>query len=337
METPISVIESSQVAEARRHAVRVAQASDLSETLQGNAALVVTEAATNLVKYGRGGYVLVRAYTEPLARGLEILVLDQGPGIARIAESMDDGFSTGGSLGYGLGAIARLSSQFEIYTAAGAGTAIMARLDDEQRPTEPARRKLPLAVGGVTTPKSGQEACGDAWSCRWADGAIWVASVDGLGHGPQAATAAAQAIRVFHEGDSGRTPYDVLRDVHKALKATRGAVMAVAAIRPALGTMEFAGVGNISAVLVQDHEQRRLASMDGTLGYSVRAIREQSYSWTPSSMLVLATDGLSTRWNLGEQAALTARHPSLIAAVLHRDYARGLDDASIVVVKGQAP
>ncbi|CAM3411833.1 ATP-binding protein [Bordetella flabilis] len=337
METPVSVTESSQVAEARRHAVRVAQASDLSETLQGKAALVVTEAATNLVKYGRGGYVLVRPYAEPLAHGLEILVLDQGPGIARIEESLDDGFSTGGTLGYGLGAIARLSSQFEIYTAAGAGTAIMARLDDERRPAEPVRRKPPLAVGGVTTPKSGQEACGDAWSCRWADGTFWVASVDGLGHGPQAATAAAEAVRVFHAVDGGGSPYDVLRDAHKALKATRGAVMAVAAIRPALGTMDFAGVGNISAVLIQEHEQRRLSSMDGTLGYSVRAIREQSYSWTPSSMLVLASDGLSTRWNLGEQVALRARHPSLVAAVLHRDYARGMDDASVVVIKGLAP
>jgi anti-sigma regulatory factor (Ser/Thr protein kinase) len=337
METPISVTESSQVAEARRHAVRVAQASGLSEALQGRAALVVTEAATNLVKYGRGGYVLVRHYAEPVAQGLEVLVLDRGPGIARIDESMDDGFSTGGSLGYGLGAIARLSSQFEVYTAAGAGTAIMARLDDERDPTAPLPRTRPLAVGGVTTPKSGQEACGDAWSCRWIDGAFWITSVDGLGHGPQAASAAAEAVRVFHAGDGNRTPYDVLRDAHKALKATRGAVMAVAAIRPALGTLDFAGVGNISALLIQDHDQRRLPSMDGTVGYSVRTIREQSYSWTPSSMLVLASDGLSTRWNLAEQAGLLTRHPSLVAAVLHRDYARGLDDASVAVVKGMTP
>jgi serine/threonine protein phosphatase PrpC len=77
--------------------------------------------------------------------------------------------------------------------------------------------------------------------------------------------------------------------------------------------------------------------MDGTVGYSVRTIREQSYSWTPSSMLVLASDGLSTRWNLAEQAGLLTRHPSLVAAVLHRDYARGLDDASVAVVKGMTP
>lgn len=337
METPVSVTEASQVAEARRHAATVAKNNGLSETLQGKAALVVTEAATNLVKYGRDGYVLVRPYAEPLARGLEILALDRGPGIARVAESMDDGFSTGGSLGVGLGAIARLSSHFEIYTAQGAGTAILARLDEDQRLAEPVRRKPPLTVGGVTTPKAGQEACGDAWSCRWADGAFWVVAVDGLGHGPQAATAAAEAIRVFHEGDSTCSPYDILRGAHQALKSTRGAVMAVAAIRPALGMMEFAGIGNISAALVQNQEQRRLPSMDGTVGYSMRAIREQSYPWAASSMLVLASDGLSSRWNLGNQAALTARHPSLIASVMHRDYSRALDDATVVVVKGIAP
>lgn len=126
----------------------------------------------------------------------------------------------------------------------------------------------------------------------------------------------------------------MVRAAHKELKHTRGVVMAIAVVRPMLGTMEFAGVGNISAVLVQNQEQRRLPSTDGIVGYTVRAIREQSYTWTPASVLVLASDGLSSRWNLARQASLLVRHPSLIAGVMHRDYARSTDDATVVVAKG---
>ncbi|OZI20884.1 hypothetical protein CAL26_25835 [Bordetella genomosp. 9] len=336
METPISVTEQSQVAEARRQAVATAKNNGLSETLQNRAALVITELATNLVKYGRGGEVIVRPCPTPGEAGLEILALDKGPGIASIEQSMNDGYSSGSSLGVGMGSIARLSSHVDIYTSQGTGTAILARLLEETAPdaAAPPARRRPIEVSGLATAKAGQESCGDAWSARWADGAFWVVAVDGLGHGPQAAYAATQAVAVFHQADGTATPYEVVRAAHKELKHTRGVVMAVAVVRPMLGTMEFAGIGNISAVLIQDHEQRRLPSMDGTVGYSVRAIREQSYTWTPSSVLVLASDGLSSRWNLAQQASLLARHPSLIAGVMHRDFARSTDDATVVVAKG---
>lgn len=337
METPIVVVESSQVAQARRHALNVAQAHGLSEDLQGKAALVVTEAATNLVKYGRNGYIIARVYEDAGEAGLEVLALDSGPGIKNTHISLSDGYSTQGTLGLGLGAIARLSTQFDIYSTEGGGTAVLARLQDKQRPAAPRRRNFELAASGLSVPKEGQEACGDAWTSRWVDAALWVMAVDGLGHGPHAATAAAAAVRSFHAAAPDASPYDLLRGAHKDLKATRGAVMAVAAIRPVIGTMDFAGVGNIAAALVEDGEQRRLPSTDGIVGYGVHAIREHSYPWSARSMLVLTSDGLSSRWNLAGQIALAARHPTLVAGVMHRDYSRSNDDATVVVVKSATP
>lgn len=111
--------------------------------------------------------------------------------------------------------------------------------------------------------------------------------------------------------------------------------MAVAVIRPVLGSFEFAGIGNISTVLITPDELRRLPSTDGTVGYSVRTIREQSYPWVPGSILALSTDGLSTRWNLAAHPGLHRRHPALIAGVIHRDFSRTNDDATIVVVKDE--
>ncbi|ALM84649.1 SpoIIE family protein phosphatase [Bordetella sp. N] len=334
MEAPIVVNESSQVAEARRHAVSVGKALGFSEELTGRAALIVTEAATNLLKYGGGGTILTRPYADIDSTGLEILVLDKGPGIADPAASQRDGHSTGGTLGLGLGGIARQSHFHEIYTDEK-GTAILARVRSDEPAPAASRPRQWLNVGGLSTPLAGQEACGDAWASRWEAGALWVTMVDGLGHGPQAARAAHEALRVFQAASVTATPSEVLRAAHAALRSTRGAVMAVAVIRPMLGAFTFAGIGNISAQLISPSETRRLPSTDGTVGYSVRSIREQSYTWEPGSMLAMSTDGLSTRWTMAGHPGLQRRHPSLIAGVLHRDFSRSNDDATIVVVKDE--
>ena len=45
------------------------------------------------------------------------------------------------------------------------------------------------------------------------------------------------------------------------------------------------------------------------------------------------SDGLSSKWNLSGHPGLLGRHPMLIAAVLHRDFSRNTDDATVVVVR----
>ncbi len=332
METIVTVSEPSQVAQARRQALAVASACAFSEEAAGKVALIVTEAGTNLVKYAGGGYLVVRPYAEDDLLGVEILALDNGPGLNQL--SLQDGHSTGGSLGLGMGAIMRMSTSCEIYTGEGRGTAILARVAPGK--ARSAARPPPvqrLTAGGISTPKPGQEACGDAWAETWRDGALWLTVIDGLGHGPQAAFASAQAIRVFREASGNASPEEILSRAHGELKATRGAVMAVAAIRPAEGRIDFAGIGNIAAVVLRQDDVKRLASMDGTVGYSIRQIRGQSQPWTPESTLIMNSDGLSSRWNLAEHPGLLSRHPSLIAAVLHRDFGRQNDDTTVVAAK----
>jgi anti-sigma regulatory factor (Ser/Thr protein kinase) len=333
VETKLVVSESSQVAQARRQVLAVCAASGFTEEIAGKAALVVTEAATNLVKYAGGGEMIIRAYSERGTDGVEILALDSGPGIDDLPASLSDGHSTGGTLGLGMGAIGRLSSQSEVYSIPGGGTALWARVAREKT-VYPARNPAhELVASGIATPKPGQEACGDMWTVKRLDGTLWAAVIDGLGHGPQAAIAAAEAVRTFHGASADTTPQELLQKTHVQLKGTRGAVMAVAAIRPALGLLEFAGIGNITAVLIGHDGTRRLSSMDGTLGYSVRMVRQHTYPWEPGSALVLTSDGISTRWNLLAHPGLSLRHPSLMAAVLHRDFGRLNDDATVVVVK----
>jgi hypothetical protein len=51
-----------------------------------------------------------------------------------------------------------------------------------------------------------------------------------------------------------------------------------------------------------------------------------------ADLLIMHSDGLQTRWNLRDYPGILQRHPAIIAAVLHRDYYRGNDDATVLVI-----
>src|SRR5262245_43124570 len=99
----ISVAEASQIGEARRPALRVAEESSLPETRCAEVAIVATELATNLVRYAKGGELLVRPMSDQ-GGGVEIISVDRGPGMANVGRCLEDGFSTGGTPGNSLGA-----------------------------------------------------------------------------------------------------------------------------------------------------------------------------------------------------------------------------------------
>ncbi|MEP6790560.1 MAG: ATP-binding protein [Ramlibacter sp.] len=332
METTIEVHEASQVGEVRRIAADLARAEDMSETEVGRVSLVATEVCTNLVKYGKHGFVTLSRYAEAQQRGIEIVAVDRGPGFTDFSVSLRDGHSTGGSLGLGLGSIHRASAFFDVYTVADQGTALMARV---AKAVPGAKRvAAPLIVSGRSRPKPGQTECGDAWLANLAGTTQSVCIVDGLGHGPLAATAARLAIKVFEAAAPGDSPEQILQQAHLQLKATRGVVMAVLALDAAAGTATFCGVGNIAAVIAGDAASEHLLSTEGIVGYNLRKVRTQQIAWKAGATAVLNTDGVSTRLSLGKYPGLVSHHPSLVASVLFRDYAGQTDDATLVVARG---
>src|SRR5262245_45672747 len=180
--------EMSAVAEARRGATGFARTIGFSESDIGRVAIVVTEAASNLVKHTPQGQLLARAFDRDGVAAIEVLALDQGPGIANIGESLRDGYSTAGSPGTGLGAIKRLSDEFDIYSAPGKGVALVAQLWSRRPPG--GNRPAPLEIGAVCVPNPGDVVSGDAWAVEWRGGHCVILVADGLGHGPDAAVAA---------------------------------------------------------------------------------------------------------------------------------------------------
>lgn len=333
METTVIIDDHSRIAEVRRAAAVIGQAMGLTADLIAQACLVTSELCTNILKYAERGEIWLSTLTaQGTAYGLDIVALDRGPGIANFDAAAQDGFSTGGSLGIGLGTMRRAAALFDVYTAAGLGTAVMVRVQ-EKKAAAPADDGY--AVASRMTPIRGENISGDSWSCLRFDHSLAVAVVDGLGHGPKAAEAAHAAIEAFHRSVREVGPARAIESAHQALLSTRGSVMAVACIDGQAQTLRFAGLGNISAMVHTQGVVTRLGSTDGTVGYGARKAREMSVAWTPRSTLIMNSDGLSSRWNLARHPGLLACHPVLIAAVLHREFARNTDDATVVVVQGR--
>lgn len=332
MEATIEVTEQSQVAEVRRLAAELGRAQGLTTNDLGRAALVATEAATNLVKYARKGCMTVSTFTDAQATGVQFIASDHGPGFTDFTASARDGHSTGGSLGLGLGVIQRASDLFDVYTVPAQGSVILSRVArDRDLPRE---RDGRLELGARRAPKRGESECGDAWAYGRAGRWQRLCVVDGLGHGPLAASAAKDAIAVFLQARETDLPADIITQCHHALRSTRGAVMAVVAIDAAAGTLSFAGIGNISGIVYSGADTgSHLLSTEGIVGYQIRTIRSVERAWTRADTLVLSSDGLSGRWNMARYASLLQRHPVLIASVLFRDHARGNDDATVVVAR----
>ena len=124
--------------------------------------------------------------------------------------------------------------------------------------------------------------------------------------------------------------------MHRALMPTRGAAVAVARIDAGARTVRYVGVGNISGVLVSDGGTRHMVSHNGTAGHVAPRIREFTYEFSGDPLVILHSDGLTPRWDLGAYPGLATQHPSLIAGVLLRDYRRGRDDASVVAMRAIA-
>ncbi len=326
----IAVRDSSAVGQTRRAAAVLAELAGLDETARGELALIVTEICTNILQHAKDGEVLLRPVTAG-RRGVEVLALDKGPGMANVAECLQDGYSTGGSRGAGLGSIRRLADRFDIYSREGAGTALVAERSTLMKP--PSRRRS--EVGAVCIPYPGETVIGDAWLVADFPDRTVAMVVDGLGHGLLAHEAAQRALGSF-EKHGHLSPVRALEAIHGDMSATRGAAAAIACIHWGNRTVAFSGVGNISGVVLGDGERahgRGLSSHNGIVGGARPRFQEFEHPWPQEGLLVLHSDGVSSRWGLEAYPGLAMKAPSLIAGVLLRDHGRPRDDATVLVVR----
>jgi anti-sigma regulatory factor (Ser/Thr protein kinase) len=330
----LPVADVSQVGQVRRAAVQLAEHLGFDSVAAGRVALIATELGNNLVRHATDGRLLlgvVEIYGGEML--IELLSLDSGPGLADLEECLQDGYSTGGTSGTGLGAVRRLASEFDAFSQMPSGTVILARVSaKEAQTTTRGGAAAEFEIGAVALPAPGEIVCGDAWSVIRQGRRLALLVADGLGHGPIAHEAAMAALDEFAI-DTFRGPSEVLGRVHEQLRSTRGAAVAMAVVDRDEDEVVFSGAGNISGRLISGVTDRSLISQHGTAGIAIRGLRDTRYPWTDHALLVMHSDGLATRWRLDGAQGLLQRHPSLIAAWLIRDHGRGSDDVTVVVLR----
>ena len=314
------IADASHIGDVRRRATALAAECGLDEAASGRVAIVATELATNIVRHAGRGALLLQAIG---ASGLEMIAFDHGPGMASVDKCLVDGYSTSGTSGNGLGAIQRLSDEFDVWSAPS-GTVVLSRIFASSE-------NKAAGIAGICVPVQGETACGDAWAVRRHEDDVFVLLVDGLGHGPEASKAAQAALSVFHDNPIVATR-ELVQKMHFSMQGTRGGAVALARVNRADHALGYCAVGNIAGRLQSSNASRGLMSNNGIVGGQFRRIEEIRYEWNGPARLILHSDGLQTRWSMDAYPGLMQRHPALVAAVLYRDFCRGRDDVTVVVL-----
>ncbi len=174
----------------------------------------------------------------------------------------------------------------------------------------------------------GERLCGDQLAVVRSEERLVLALADGLGHG-EGAHEAATAAMAFVNANAGLTPGDMLRGCDRAIAHTRGVALTVLALDLRNGELLHAAVGNVEVRAVS-REPIRPLPQQGVLGVRVRRIVENRYRTHPGDLIVLFTDGISSRADLDP---FRTKNASAAARLILETHAKDHDDAACLVLK----
>lgn len=292
--------------------------------------IIVAEMASNLVKYSINGKLLVKQVDENGVKGMELLSIDNGPGMSSVNKMLEDGYSTQNTLGHGLGSMKRLADQFQIYSQKGWGTIILARLFTQEVPV---KQKSLFDIKSLLLAKPGEVECGDGFYAKITKEHIKILLGDGLGHGPDAAFAIGEAVKAFKICPE-ENPVNILRFISTSVKKTRGLVAAVAVYNIKQKTWKLAGVGNIATMLMGNGSSKNYLSYNGIIGMNVpNTMNEQVVPFEKGQILIFCSDGIKSKWDLTRLPGILRCDAAIIAAAIYKDFARNTDDMSVAVIK----
>jgi anti-sigma regulatory factor (Ser/Thr protein kinase) len=324
----IPVIDDASLSVLRERTREAAAAQAMSAIDAGRLASIVSELARNQLRHARRGQIAVRPIARGALRGVEITAADEGEGLADPARALEGTPRTDGSLGVGVASVCELAHEVDFDVRLREGTCIRARLFAGEAP-----RRRQVGIFGRPyrdEPRSGDHACVHRAAER-----LVVGVCDGLGHGGPARTAAGAAMRVFAQ-QRAATPQVIVEECHRTLGPTRGAVMAVVALRePGPAALDLASVGNITVELARPRASRRFGATSFVVGSPQRGWRAHVEATTVErdEVLIAFTDGITSRASVNEDLALLREHPIVIAQRLVERFGREDDDVLVLVAK----
>lgn len=318
----------------KKDVAKSAEALGFSAEKIGRLQIVVAELASNLIKFGlRNREFLWKPFNFKGMNGIEMLTLDKGPGISSISQVLEDGFSTSGTAGEGLGAIQRQSDFFELYSQVGQGTVALSRLFVNDEKVSEGRQLQAFAAFSVAKP--GEKLCGDGYFIDYApeEDVFNLLILDGLRHGEGAHKAARAAIEAYQDLPKD-SPSQVLKEIHQRIKQTRGGVGMVLKYNFEEQVLSYCGVGNIAGKTISYNHTKNLTSFNGIVGHVMSSrVHDYEIPWERGSLLLVHSDGLNSRWDISKYANIQKHDPAILAACLYRDHSRGNDDITIVISK----
>jgi anti-sigma regulatory factor (Ser/Thr protein kinase) len=324
---PLPTIDDASVSVARELCRARGAELGLDRTVIESAAVAASELVRNHLVHGRRGQFAVLAVERSGVPGLELVAADLGLGIADPERALAGPGPSPRSLGAGLSGARRMTHEMDVDVRWGEGTCVRARIF-----AEPVPRRREVGILGRAFEE--EPMSGDHAAFVRTSGALVVTVVDGIGHGPLARDAADRAVEAWRER-AGLSPAAILDACEDELAGTRGVVMAVARLDEDLAAIEHAAVGNVTTRLDGHRRSRSLAGSASTLGArgARKRVAVESGALDDGEVLLMFTDGLTSRAGLSDEADLFREHPIVIAQRLLADFGRTTDDALVLVAR----
>ncbi len=178
----------------------------------------------------------------------------------------------------------------------------------------------------------GETASGDQCWAHANGSEVRFAVIDGLGHGPEAASASSVAISTL-EKHCDAPLVEQITLCHRSLRGTRGVTMSLAAFSTDQARLTWIGIGNVEAFLM--HPTRglphdRLLLRSGVVGAHLPTLRAAELPVSQGDMLVMVTDGVTCDrlFPIGFDDPLTVTANRAMASA-----AKGTDDALVLVAR----
>lgn len=181
----------------------------------------------------------------------------------------------------------------------------------------------------------GQVESGDRHLVQAVDDGVLIAAIDGLGHGPEAARASAEAATALSASTADAPLPRMMGECHAALEKTRGATVSLARFDATKPRLNWLAVGNIHGQIVRRtpaHSRRdeSLLLLPGMVGEQLPRLRESELPMARGDMLVLMTDGVDPQ---AAERLDTRRPPCETAQAVLEQGVNSRDDALVVVAR----